>query len=227
MSNYSHLFFDLDNTIFDFQSSSDIALKVFADALRLPYDQYFKDVYHKHNHEAWSKFEMNLIDGITLRKDRFENTAKELGQSIDGMYINRKYLQQLVEHPFFIDHAESTLQKYAQTHTLIAVTNGLKEVQKPRLKKVGFDRYFNQVIVSDEIGVAKPAHEFFHFAWEQAGKPPKSNVLMIGDNPYSDIKGGHDFGFDTCLFDAFNTGKKSELATFQITSLIELKHIIK
>lgn len=226
MTKYTHLFFDLDNTLFDFQASSNIALEVFAKALGLPYDDQFKEVYHKHNHAAWTKFENKLIDGLTLRRIRFEDTAQELGKKIDGLYINRKYLQQLVLNPMFINHAEDTLIKYESSHKLIAVTNGLKEVQKPRLRKVGFDKYFDQVIVSDEIGYAKPEHAYFQYAWEKANMPDKTSVLMIGDNPFSDIKGGNDFGFDTCYIDAFNKGRSVPEATYSITSLKQLDDII-
>ncbi len=227
MSKYSHLFFDLDNTLFDFQASSEIALKVFADALGMEYDDHFKEVYHRHNHDAWTKFEMKLIDGITLRKSRFEDTAKEFGRKIDGLIINRKYLAQLADNPFFIPHAEETMEKYYTSHILIAVTNGLKEVQRPRLKKVGFDKYFTHIVVSDEIGIAKPDNGYFQYAWEKAGKPDKSQCLMIGDNPFSDIKGGNDFGFDTCFIDALNKGKTAENATYSIKSLRELDKITK
>ena len=226
MSRYSHVFFDLDNTIFDFQASSNIALKVFADALGEEYNEAFKAVYHKHNHAAWTKFEMKLIDGITLRKSRFEDTAKELGKKIDGLIINRRYLAQLVKNPHFIQDAEATLQKYSKSHTLIAVTNGLKEVQRPRLRKVDFEKYFSHIVVSDEIGVAKPDAAYFQYAWEKAGQPDKSKVLMVGDNPFSDIKGGHDFGFDTCYFDAFNKSREIEKATYSIRTLKELEGIL-
>jgi len=226
MSKYTHLFFDLDNTLFDFQASSDIALESFADALGLPYDDHFKEVYHKHNHKAWVDFEHKIIDGITLRRIRFEDSAAEMGRKIDGMMMNRKYLQGLVENPRFIPEAEETLKLLFETHSLIAVTNGLKEVQRPRLLKVGFEKYFDSIVVSDEIGYAKPESAYFEYAWKKAGKPEKSKCLMIGDNPFADIKGGHDFGFDTCLIDVFDKDKESEVATYKVTSLKELKEII-
>lgn len=227
MSKYSHLFFDLDNTLFDFQASSEIALKVFADALKADYNDSFKAVYKKYNHSAWMKFERNLIDGISLRKSRFEDTANELGYKIDGLIINRMYLKQLVENPRFIDGAKETLEKYSRTHTLVAVTNGLKEVQRPRLRKVDFEKFFSHIVVSDEIGIAKPDHAYFQYAWEKAGKPSKDKVLMIGDNPFSDIKGASEFGFDTCYIDVFNRGKEVELATYSITNLKALDEIIQ
>ena len=226
MNKYSHLFFDLDNTLFDFNASSEIALKVFADALMMDYDEKFKEVYHRHNHKAWSLFERKQIDGITLRKSRFEDTAKEFGKKIDGSIINRKYLRQLVENPRFIPGAKESLEKYSKSHILVAVTNGLKEVQRPRLRKVDFEKYFSHIIVSDEIGVAKPDSAYFQYAWKKANKPHKNKVLMIGDNPFSDIKGASEFGFDSCYIDVFNKERVVETATYSIKSLEELDEII-
>ena len=163
---------------------------------------------------------------MTLRRVRFEDTAKELGKQVDGLMANRYYLKQLVEHPKFVPHAQETLTTFNKTHSLIAVTNGLKEVQRPRLRKVNFEKYFDAIVVSDEIGYAKPEHAYFQYAWEKAGKPDKSKVLMIGDNPFSDIKGGNDFGFDTCYIDVFEKGKNVSSANFQITALKELNKLI-
>lgn len=226
MSKYTHLFFDLDNTLFDFSASSEIALQSFAEIVGLPYDDHFKEVYHRHNHAAWTHFENKLIDGVTLRRVRFEDTARELGIKIDGMHINRVYLKKLVENPRFIDNAEETLRKFSKTHQLVAVTNGLKEVQRPRLTKVNFDQYFAAVVVSDEIGYAKPENAYFQYAWKKAGMPEKSKVLMIGDNPVADIKGASNFGFDTCYIDVFNRNHSAEEATYRIKELRELDGIV-
>ena len=221
----THLLFDLDNTIFDFTASSEVALKSFSDSLGLPYDQKFKDIYHDINHAAWTKFEMGLIDSTTLRRERFELTAEKFGHKIDGLIMNRKYLSQLVENPFFMDDAEHILQHFQQTHTLAAITNGLKEVQRPRLLKVGFDKYFKAIVVSDEIGVAKPDKAYFQYTWEKLNKPAKEKVLVIGDNPNSDILGANNFGFKSCLFDPKRQHKNIE-SNYNISSLLELKDVI-
>lgn len=223
---YTHLFFDLDNTVFNFNASSEIALEHVAALLDLPYDQVFKEVYHEHNAEVWHLLELGQIDGITLRKQRFERTAQHFGKQVDGLHLNRIYLQQLVKHPTFMPHSREILEYFSNSHQLIAVTNGLREVQRPRLIEVGLDKLFDAIVVSDEIGVAKPHHDYFDYAWKQVNQPDKSNCLMIGDNPNSDIKGAIHFGFSACLYDP-QERLQSDIATYKITDLNELKHIVK
>ena len=84
------------------------------------------------------------------------------------------------------------------TYELGLITNGLKEVQRPRLKRCGFEDYFNFVVVSDEIGVAKPSAAFFDVAYEQMNGVDKSKVLVIGDNHNADVRGALEYGFDAC-----------------------------
>lgn len=222
---YTHLFVDLDNTIFDFNASSEIALSYVAEILKLEYDDTFKEVYHKHNHEVWKLLELGSIDTMTLRRQRFERTAEAFGKKVDGMLLNRVYLSQLVKNPRFMTGAEEFLAYASERYTLVAATNGLKEVQRPRLHEVKFNTYFSQIVVSDEIGIAKPDVRYFEHAWEISGRPDKDRILMIGDNPQSDIAGGKAFGIDTCLLDPHDKHTEEE-ATYKARNLDEVRIFI-
>lgn len=221
---YSHLLFDLDNTLFDFTAASNEALKSFAELLQVEYNDDFLNVYHGYNHEVWTSFEAGLIDSMTLRKTRFEKTAKHYGRTIDGLIMNRKYLKLLVKYKRFMDGAEDILDYYEKSHILGAITNGLKEVQRPRLKEAGIYNKFEVIVVSDEIGIAKPDTRYFDHAWELLDKPAKEKVLVIGDNPNSDILGANNFGFHSCFFDPKDTNQKIE-CNYRIQHLSELKAI--
>ena len=60
-------------------------------------------------------------------------------------------------------------------------------------------RHFTTIIVSDEIGVAKPDYAFFEYAYQTLPSPvAKQDILVIGDNLQSDIAGGNNFGHTTC-----------------------------
>ncbi len=221
----THVFFDLDNTLFDFTAASNEALKSFAEVLNVPYDNSFLDVYHEHNQTAWHLFERGVIDSMTLRRSRFENTAEHYGIKLDGLMMNRKYLRLLVENKRFMNGAEEILDYLHPNYSLSAITNGLKEVQRPRLMAAEIDHLFDSIVVSDEIGLAKPDSRYFQFAWENVDCPPKEQVIVIGDNPHSDILGGREFGFNTCLFDPSQKYDQIE-SDYQISSLHELKQIL-
>jgi 2-haloacid dehalogenase len=60
--------------------------------------------------------------------------------------------------------------------------------------------YFAEIIVSGEVGVAKPDTGIFDIAFEKMGNPGKEEVLMIGDSLSADMQGGLNYGIDTCWY---------------------------
>jgi putative hydrolase of the HAD superfamily len=56
------------------------------------------------------------------------------------------------------------------------------------------------IVVSEEVGIAKPNPEIFRITWEQMGCPELSGILMVGDSLASDIQGGVNFGIATCWY---------------------------
>ena len=86
------------------------------------------------------------------------------------------------------------------------VTNGLSEVQRARIERLDLGRYFEAIVISAEVGAAKPGGDIFDLTFEALGNPDPAGALMIGDNLPSDIKGGIDYGIATCWY---NPGGKS------------------
>jgi FMN phosphatase YigB (HAD superfamily) len=78
------------------------------------------------------------------------------------------------------------------------VTNGIAHVQHSRLDRSGLRPLFETVVISSEIGHAKPHAGFFDETFRRIGGPPRETVLMVGDNLGVDIKGGADYGTATC-----------------------------
>ncbi|MGL5328713.1 MAG: HAD-IA family hydrolase, partial [Peptostreptococcaceae bacterium] len=96
-----------------------------------------------------------------------------------------------------------------------------------RIKESIVAHYFDDVVISDEIKIAKPSIEIFDYALNNLEHINKKSVLMIGDSLISDIQGGINAGVDTCWF---NVNKKENNLglnpTYEITSLNELKNIL-
>jgi len=87
--------------------------------------------------------------------------------------------------------------------------------------------FFEAVIISDEIGVSKPHTPFFDHTFEQINFPKKSEVLVIGDSLSSDIRGGHNYGLDTCWFNPKGLKNHLEIApTYEIGELRELHGLL-
>ena len=110
---------------------------------------------------------------------------------------------------------------------LALITNGIPDVQRPRIRRSGLDRLFPVVVISGEEGVAKPAPEIFDIALERMGDPAPEEVLLVGDSLSSDVRGGVDYGLDTCWYNptALERGEGPE-PRYEIRRLHELREIV-
>ena len=112
-------------------------------------------------------------------------------------------------------------------YRLFIISNGVAKTQKKRLKASGLDKYFEQIFVSEEVGAQKPSREFFTYVEKHIPEFDKNKALIVGDSYSSDIKGGLEYGIDTCWF--IKEGKKTgagEKSTYRISRLKQLKDIL-
>ena len=225
---YTHLLFDADNTLFDFDGSSVKAFAKFIDYLQLDTGIDYYSIYQIGNHQVWKEFEAGTMDAITLRWKRFELFYNAIGFEGDPSEANRLYLDFLVEFASLIPGAKELLAELSSKgYRLVIITNGLKEVQKPRIEKIKLTHFFDSIIVSDEIGIAKPNPAFFKIAADSINHPAKEKVLVIGDSLSSDIKGGNNYGYDTCWYNPKGKENKTDaIPTYEISTLEDLMPLL-
>ena len=88
-------------------------------------------------------------------------------------------------------------------------------------------KYFSKYIISEEIGHAKPGNEIFDYSFKLLNHSNKDDVLIIGDNLSSDIKGGIDYGIDTCWLNQNRNNNDIKIhPTYEISDITELKNIL-
>ena len=222
---YTHLLFDADNTLFDFDGSSVQAFDKFVNHIGLDPQKDYYAIYQVGNHQVWADFEQGEITADVLRWKRFDLFFKAIGYDGDSHKANRLYLDFLVDFASLIPGVRGLLdQLRLDGFKLVIITNGLKEVQKPRILKQNLTDYFQSIIVSDEIGIAKPDPQFFKIAADSINHPDKDKVLVIGDSLTSDIQGGNNYGYDTCWY---NPNGKSNATSAKPTYIIsDLKELI-
>ena len=142
----------------------------------------------------------------------------------NAIQLGNYYLEQLSEKAVFMHGADKLLEQQYGNYKLGIVTNGLKQVQKPKLIKNNLAHYFNIIVVSDEIGVSKPNVAFFDHVFEEMNFPHKEKVLIIGDSLSSDIRGGNNYGIDTCwIYLKGKVAHEHNLPTYTIEKLEELR----
>ncbi len=223
-----HIFFDLDDTIWDFEKNSErILLNLFNEQdlqnkLNNDFYTYFS-AYKKKNGELWQLYNTRKITKDELRKRRFHETFLQFGYNDFDLswYISETYLKQSPYGTELKKGAIELLNTLQQNYKLHLITNGFKEIQHIKLDQCGLQNYFDLVIISEEIGHSKPNIEIFKEA-ERLGNTNKRACLMIGDNYEADIQGAKNAGWQAIWFNQhkskrYTTGSQVNCLT-EITS---------
>ena len=227
-TNFKWLLFDFDNTLVDFTNTSKKAFFLTFEENNLTCNEDIYSIYQKINHQAWRDFEDGKLTAEALRPKRFKDTFVAIGaKNIDPNAFSAHYLQNLIHASEIYDGVIELLDSLKGKFKMSIVTNGLKEVQRPRLKKLEMMHYFDSIIVSDEIGFKKPQGEFFEYVMKTIPNPPnKSEILIIGDSLNSDIRGGRDFGIKTCWNSFAKENKSDVIPDYVINNVLELKELL-
>jgi YjjG family noncanonical pyrimidine nucleotidase len=197
---YSWLFFDADDTLFDYPKAESGALEMTFLDMGLSYLPDTLATYQVFNQQVWREFEQGKISALDLRIQRFNRLFDHLHLGVDLEAFSQRYLVNLSRESGLIDGADRLLTNLSGHYRMGLITNGLPEVQRPRLAASGIARFFEFVAISEELGVAKPDPRFFTIALDMAGHPDPRSVLVIGDSVNSDIRGGVESGLDALWY---------------------------
>jgi 2-haloacid dehalogenase len=224
---YSTILFDLDGTLFDYDAAETQALINIFNDFDLPFFNSNIETYRKLNAILWLQFEQGLITQDVIKVLRFKQLGEALKLDFDAEKFGYRYLEHLSEGTQLIDGAAELIKFLSQRTDLVLITNGLSIVQRPRIKNSGLDKYFEEIIISEEVGSAKPDAKMFDIAFERLDFPDKKKTLIVGDSLTSDIAGGSNYGIDTCWFNPAGTaGDVNIRCTYTIKTLNELRDII-
>jgi 2-haloacid dehalogenase len=227
MSQYSWLLFDADGTLFDYDQAEAAALANTFREFDFQYRPEYASVYREINGQFWRDFELGLIDQVSLRASRFVMLFQSIELDADPEQFSQTYLSNLSMGTYLIDGAEEVLEKLRPVFDLAIITNGLKDVQRPRFARSTIGEYFDVLVISEEIGSAKPDPAIFDAAFELIGHPSRREVLIIGDSLTSDMAGGKGYGIDTCWYNPTHLQPDPRLAVhYEISDLRQLLDIL-
>ncbi|HDR50387.1 MAG TPA: noncanonical pyrimidine nucleotidase, YjjG family [Mariniphaga anaerophila] len=236
---YTHIFFDLDNTLWDFEQNSQIAMQKTLSHFKLNEKgigfESFYDSYSIHNKKLWCEYRDGKVVKKELKELRFEQTFKELGiTGIDPLEMNLFYLTEMPFQKKLVEGAVELLDYLtSKGYQLFIITNGFREVQYKKLEASGLKPFFTKVFISEDVKAPKPSPEIFEYAIKSANARKKSS-LMIGDDPDVDILGALNFGIDAVLVDSgkHHTGRFTAQMNFfkdkfyVVNSLLELVSLL-
>lgn len=230
MKKYAHLFFDLDHTLWDFETNSRATLRELHVAERLqergvPDATEFIDAYEEVNAGLWRRYETGHIDRHVLRVLRFRNTLLRFGVKDDALAdrMGRDYLALTPKRTTLMQGARELLADLGGQYRIHIITNGFHEVQEEKVACSGLAEHIDLLLSSEMAGAKKPDPRIFHAALQRT-KARAEESLMIGDSVVADIAGARAAGWDQAHF-APNGGGDDQ-ATYVLQRLDDLRGIL-
>ncbi|MFZ4740262.1 MAG: YjjG family noncanonical pyrimidine nucleotidase [Bacteroidales bacterium] len=231
MSKYKHVFFDLDRTLWDFDSNSLETFKdlynIYSIKKKLNCDFLsFHNIYKKHNTQLWEAYRKGNIKKEYLSIHRFLFTLNEFGCKDLELATNMSedYISLSPQKKLLFPHTHEVLTYLQKKYCLHIITNGFIEVQYKKIKNCGIDKYFTHAITSEEAGFQKPDKHIFYFSLEKTGAKAEESI-MIGDDLKVDILGAKQVGIDQIFYN--NSGiQHNEEITFEVDSLKKIIDIL-
>jgi len=198
---YKFLLFDADGTLLDFKRSEDEAVREALAMRDINADDAAVALYSQINDGLWKQLERGEIEKKVLLYKRFELFFEAISRGeLDAKEMAKDYMYTLSTKGYLLDGAEDMCRALYGKAKMYIVTNGVEFIQRGRYARCEIDKYFDGVFISDTIGVEKPSRKYFEYVAAHIDGFEADKALIIGDSLTSDMKGGINYGIDTCWY---------------------------
>jgi len=223
--------FDLDDTLFDHQYCSRAGLiavqRTYAGRIDGDIDEV--EFVYRTLLEEWHE---KVLDGsISIDESRVERFRSLLSdeQAVatddESRAAARCYREAYLAAFRPVPGAIELLQRVKAERSIGIVTNHILSEQVKKIATIGVDPFVDELVVSDEVGVAKPDARVFETALSRLGGTP-DEAVMIGDSWSSDILGATGLGIRAIWLNRYDRRcPDSSLAT-EIRSLEPVDKIV-
>ena len=190
---HRNFLFDLDQTLLDFHASEYKALGIVLRANGLVFSDEIYRAFKAYNKALWLELEKGTISRTELFTMRFRDVFRRCGGAdhLDPLAVNEAFIRTMSVNGVLMDGALEFVKKIREgipDARIYIASNGATINAKGRIASTGLGGYIDGLFVSEDMGVAKPAAEFFDICLEQIGEP-RSSCIMIGDSLSSDMLG--------------------------------------
>ncbi|MFD2514654.1 YjjG family noncanonical pyrimidine nucleotidase [Pontibacter locisalis] len=233
MKTYTHILFDLDHTLWDFEKNSEETLYALYDQFELAsFGKFDSSTFYKKykfvNIRMWDLYNKGKINQKELRERRFIKTLLGLGLEEHEVPagLSEAYTTLCPTKNAVFPYTHEILQYLQPKYGLHIITNGFKEVQHVKMNSSQLHGYFREIVTSECCGYKKPDRRMFEHLLGRININPEE-CLMIGDNYECDIQGARDAGIDQVYFNPEGVrSSKRPKPTFEISCLSELKSFL-
>lgn len=229
--NIRNIFFDLDDTLYDFSTASRESFKEAYELLEYnhffsSFDEYIK-IYAPRNIELWKEYGKGFITKEELNKKRYSYPLEVVGIHDEelAMRFCNESLRRIPYKNTLIDGAIELLEYLFPKYNMFILSNGFQELQSKKMETTGLQPYFKKLILSDHIGINKPQRELFEYALNITNSKLEESI-MIGDMFETDIQGAANIGMKQIFFNRNRIESLAFTPTYEVYSLKEIKDIL-
>jgi putative hydrolase of the HAD superfamily len=160
-------------------------------------DRWFWDEYHRPGNDTWS-------DDSRIE----EYWRRYHGVMLErlGIEAHREMLDRILASQFAADawepypDVEPMLAEVQERGVRIGIVSDWGSNLRGIVADLGLDGFFDFVLPSGAVGVAKPNPDFFRLALDAVGAQP-ADALMVGDSYRADVRGAWSAGMDAVWLD--------------------------
>lgn len=129
------------------------------------------------------------------------------------------------KHAVYPDTIEA-LKRFSKVYALGLLTNGTQDLQRRKMEGAGVAAYFDQILISGDIGFGKPDKRIFEMILIRLKANPETS-LMVGNSLTSDIQGAQSIGMRTVWINRSGKSRDdSVVPDWEISNLDELYAIL-
>lgn len=201
------VFWDIDNTILDYEKCSERAMEAVCQRFGTEYSTMLLGSFRRIDEGLWERQNREELTVEEVFQKRAEEMLAVMGLDLPANAFLDTYAEEFGETTELVDGVEQALAECREKGCILyCASNGVHAMQVHRLEKAGLLDMFRDVYVSDDIGYEKPDHRFFDTCLSRSGVK-KEEALMIGDGKLTDIEGAMRAGWHACWFDKKDTKK--------------------
>ena len=230
MKKYITIFWDLDQTLLNFDLSMEYALRAVFAQYGLTVTGELTARYDAINRSYWLRLESGELTKEQVTVGRFRTLFEELGIThVPPEEINVDYQRELGSVFFYMDGAKELVTLLKESgYRQYVVTNGVNSTQANKMRLSGLDRIMDGVFVSELMGYPKPRKEYFDACFAALPGVAREACILVGDSLTSDMKGAENAGVASCWFNPEGKVKDVEVRTdYEIRRLEELIPILE
>ncbi|MEX2246377.1 MAG: HAD family hydrolase [Dehalococcoidia bacterium] len=191
------VFFDLDQTLLDGSGSREAIRRtctnIAASRSALSAAQLLEantEVWQRYWPEVENKWTLGALDGRAMSLEAWRRTLRACGCDDESLALHARdmHWRNGREALRLFDDARELLTLLRDRVVCALITNGASDTQREALRALGIEDYFGAVVISGELGAAKPDASVFRVALDKLGVEPEA-VWHVGDSLMTDVAG--------------------------------------